>query len=88
MRGDQGKLKEIVALKKKYDFRLFVDDAHGIGTMGPNGGGTGEDKVAKMVLIFTLEHSAKSFVLIGGFISSTKQVVTYLRYNIRSQIFR
>ncbi|MEK6614697.1 MAG: pyridoxal phosphate-dependent aminotransferase family protein, partial [Bacteroidota bacterium] len=44
MRGDQGKLSEIVALKKKYTFRLFVDDAHGIGIMGKNGAGTGEEQ--------------------------------------------
>jgi len=87
MRGDQGKLKEIVALKKKYDFRLFVDDAHGIGTMGPNGGGTGEEQGCQDGIDIYFGTFAKSFALIGGFISSTKQVVTYLRYNMRSQIF-
>lgn len=87
MRGDQGKLKEIVELKKKYNFRLFVDDAHGIGTMGPNGGGTGEEQGCQDGIDVYFGTFAKSFALIGGFISSSKQVVTYLRYNMRSQIF-
>jgi glycine C-acetyltransferase len=87
MRGDQGKLAEIVALKKKYNFRLFVDDAHGIGTMGPNGGGTGEEQNCQDGVDIYFGTFAKSFALIGGFISSSKEVVTYLRYNMRSQIF-
>ena len=87
MRGDQGKLKEIVALKKKFNFRLFVDDAHGIGTMGPTGGGTGEEQGCQDGIDVYFGTFAKSFALIGGFISSSKQVVTYLRYNMRSQIF-
>lgn len=87
MRGDQGKLKEIVALKKKYSFRLFVDDAHGIGTMGANGGGTGEEQGCQDGVDIYFGTFAKSFALIGGFISSSKEVITYLRYNMRSQIF-
>lgn len=87
MRGDQGKLAEIVALKKKYNFRLFVDDAHGIGTMGPNGGGTGEEQNCQDGVDIYFGTFAKSFALIGGFISSSKEVITYLRYNMRSQIF-
>jgi glycine C-acetyltransferase len=87
MRGDQGKLKEIVALKKKFNFRLFVDDAHGIGTMGPNGGGTGEEQGCQDEIDIYFGTFAKSFALIGGFISSTKEIITYLRYNMRSQIF-
>jgi glycine C-acetyltransferase len=87
MRGDQGKLKEIIDLKKKFTFRLFVDDAHGIGTMGPNGGGTGEEQGCQDGVDIYFGTFAKSFALIGGFISSTKEIVTYLRYNMRSQIF-
>ncbi len=87
MRGDQGKLKEIVELKKKFNFRLFVDDAHGVGTLGPNGGGTGEQQGCQEGIDIYFGTFAKSFALIGGYISSTKQVVTYLRYNMRSQIF-
>ncbi len=87
MRGDQGKLKEIVELKKKYSFRLFVDDAHGIGTLGANGKGTGEEQGVQDEIDVYFGTFAKSFALIGGFISSDAQVVEYLRYNMRSQIF-
>lgn len=87
MRGDQGKLKEIVALKKKYQFRLFVDDAHGIGTMGATGGGTGQEQGCQNGIDIYFGTFAKSFALIGGFISSDEQIIEYLRYNMRSQIF-
>lgn len=87
MRGDQGKLKEIVELKKKFNFRLFVDDAHGIGTMGATGGGTGQHQHCQQGIDIYFGTFAKSFALIGGFISAPKNVITYLRYNMRSQIF-
>jgi glycine C-acetyltransferase len=87
MAGDQGKLKEIVELKKKYSFRLFVDDAHGFGTMGPTGAGTGEEQGCQDGVDIYFGTFAKSMALIGGFISSTENVVEYLRYNMRSQIF-
>lgn len=87
MRGDQGKLKEIVALKKKYSFRLFVDDAHGIGTMGATGGGTGQEQGCQDGIDIYFGTFAKSFASIGAFISSQEQVIEYLRYNMRSQIF-
>jgi len=87
MRGDQGKLKEIVELKKKFNFRLLVDDAHGIGTMGATGAGTGEEQGCQAGIDIYFGTFAKSFALIGGFISSDEQVVEYLRYNMRSQIF-
>jgi len=87
MRGDQGKLKEIVELKKKFKFRLFVDDAHGIGTLGATGGGTGQEQGCQDGIDIYFGTFAKSFALIGGFISSDEQIVEYLRYNMRSQIF-
>jgi glycine C-acetyltransferase len=87
MAGDQGKLKEIVELKKKYSFRLFVDDAHGFGTMGKTGAGTGEHQGCQDGIDIYFGTFAKSMALIGGFISSTENVVEYLRYNMRSQIF-
>jgi len=87
MRGDQGRLKEIVDLKKKFDFRLFVDDAHGIGTLGATGGGTGQEQGCQEGIDIYFGTFAKSFALIGGFIASDEQVVEYLRYNMRSQIF-
>lgn len=87
MRGDQGRLKEIVDLKKKFNFRLFVDDAHGIGTLGATGGGTGQEQGCQDGIDVYFGTFAKSFALIGGFISSDEQVVEFLRYNMRSQIF-
>ena len=87
MSGRQGRLKEIVELKKKYTFRLFVDDAHGIGTMGATGGGTGQEQGCQDGIDIYFGTFAKSFALIGGFISSEEHIVEYLRYNMRSQIF-
>lgn len=87
MAGDQGKLKEIVDLKAKYNFRLFVDDAHGIGTMGATGAGTGEEQGVQDGIDVYFGTFAKSFALIGGFIAANENVVEYLRYNTRSQIF-
>lgn len=87
MSGDMGKLKEIVALKERYDFRLFVDDAHGFGTMGKTGAGTGEEQGVQDQIDIYFGTFAKSMAMIGGFISSREDVVEYLRYNMRSQIF-
>ncbi|MCI5058089.1 MAG: aminotransferase class I/II-fold pyridoxal phosphate-dependent enzyme, partial [Flavobacteriales bacterium] len=87
MAGDQGKLKEIVALKEKYDFKLFVDDAHGIGVLGETGAGTGEEQGVQDGIDVYFGTFAKAFSSIGGFIASTTDIVDYLRYNMRSQIF-
>ena len=87
MSGRQGKLKEIIELKKKFNFRLFVDDAHGLGTMGATGGGTGQEQGCQDGIDIYFGTFAKSFALIGGFISSESDIVEYLRYNMRSQIF-
>ncbi|MCX6276099.1 MAG: aminotransferase class I/II-fold pyridoxal phosphate-dependent enzyme [Bacteroidetes bacterium] len=87
MSGDQGKLKEIVALRERFNFRLFVDDAHGFGTMGKTGAGTGEEQNVQDGIDIYFGTFAKSMALIGGFIASTESVVEYLRYNMRSQIF-
>jgi len=87
MSGDLGKLKDIVELKKKYNFRLLVDDAHGFGTMGPTGAGTDEHfGVQKDVDLF-FGTFAKAMAGIGGFIAGDKKVIKYLMYNMRSQIF-
>jgi glycine C-acetyltransferase len=87
MSGDQGRLKEIVAMKERFEFRLFVDDAHGFGTMGKTGAGTGEEQNVQDGIDIYFGTFAKSMALIGGFIASTENVVEYLRYNMRSQIF-
>lgn len=87
MAGDQGKLKEIVALKNKYPFRLMVDDAHGFGTMGNTGAGTGEEQGVQDQIDLYFSTFAKSMASIGAFMSAEKAIVTYLKYNVRSQIF-
>lgn len=87
MSGDQGKLRDIVSLKSKFSFRLFVDDAHGFGTMGRTGAGTGEEQGVQEGIDLYFGTFAKSMALIGAFIASEEQVVDYLRHNMRSQIF-
>lgn len=87
MSGDLGKLDEIVALKKKFNFRLLVDDAHGFGTMGATGAGTDEHFGVQDGVDLYFGTFAKAMAGIGGFIASTEEVVNYLRYNMRSQIF-
>jgi glycine C-acetyltransferase len=87
MRGDQGKLKEIVALKENYNFSLLVDDAHGIGCMGKTGAGTGEAQEVQDGIDFYFGTFAKSFAGIGAFIASTKEAIMFFKYNMRSQIF-
>lgn len=87
MAGDQGKLKEIVALKANYNFRLFVDDAHGFGTIGATGQGAGEAQGVQDGIDIYFGTFAKAMASIGGFIAADKQVVEFLRYNMRSQIF-
>ncbi|MDA9143839.1 aminotransferase class I/II-fold pyridoxal phosphate-dependent enzyme, partial [Bacteroidia bacterium] len=87
MSGSQGKLKEVAALKAKYNFRLFVDDAHGFGTMGATGAGTGEEQNCMDEIDVYFSTFAKSMAGIGAFIGSTPQVIKFLRYNMRSQIY-
>ncbi len=87
MGGDQGKLKEVVELKKKYEFRLLVDDAHGFGTMGETGAGTGEAQGCQDEIDLYFSTFAKSMASIGAFISGEKSVIWNLRYNLRSQIY-
>ncbi len=87
MAGDQGKIKEIVHLKQKYTFRLMVDDAHGFGVMGKTGMGIGEHQGVQDEIDLYFATFAKSMASIGAYISSTKEVVGFLKYSIRSQIF-
>jgi len=87
MSGVQGKLKEIVELKKKFDFRLLVDDAHGFGTMGKNGGGTHEEQDCVDGVDVYFGTFAKSMAGIGAFVAADEQIIHFLRYNMRSQTF-
>ncbi|RKE95232.1 aminotransferase class I/II-fold pyridoxal phosphate-dependent enzyme [Ichthyenterobacterium magnum] len=87
MRGEQGRLKEIVALKKKFNFRLFVDDAHGFGTLGATGAGAGEEQGVQDDIDVYFATFAKSLASTGAFIAADQEIIDYLKYNLRSQMF-
>ena len=87
MRGEQGCLKEICKLKKKFSFRFLVDDAHGFGTLGENGAGTGFEQGVQKEIDVYFATFAKSMASTGAFIASEKEVIDYLKYNMRSQMF-
>ncbi len=87
MRGEQGRLAEIVALKEKYNFRLLVDDAHGFGTLGEGGRGTGFEQGVQDGIDVYFATFAKSMAGIGAFFAGDKDVIQYLQYNMRSQMF-
>ena len=87
MRGEQGIIKEIVACRKDYDFRLIIDDAHGFGVLGPNGRGAAEDQGCMDEVDLYFSTFATSMAGIGAFVAGDKDIIDYLRYNTRSQIF-
>jgi glycine C-acetyltransferase len=87
MRGEQGKLKEIVAFKKQFDFRLLVDDAHGFGTLGKTGAGAGEEQGVQDDIDVYFATFAKSMAGFGAFFAGNQDVINYLKYNMRSQMF-
>jgi len=87
MAGDQGKLKEIVSYKKKYGFRLFVDDAHGFGTVGDHGRGAGDEQGCHEEIDVYFGTFAKAMATVGAFVAGPRDVIDFLRYNMRSQTF-
>lgn len=87
MRGEQGKLKEIAALKSKYPFRLFVDDAHGFGTLGEGGRGAGVEQGIQDDIDVYFATFAKSFAAVGAVFAGDQDMIDFLRYNMRSQMF-
>ena len=87
MRGEQGKIKEIVKLKKQFDFRLLVDDAHGFGTLGQTGSGVGEEQGIMSEIDVYFATFAKSMASTGAFVAGSNQVIKFLKYNMRSQMF-
>lgn len=87
MSGDLANLKAITDLKEKYNFRILVDDAHGFGTMGKRGAGTAEHFGVEDKIDVIFGTFAKSMAGIGGFVASSKEVVSYLMYNMRSQVY-
>ncbi len=87
MSGNQGRLKEIVALKEQFNFRLLVDDAHGFGTLGATGAGAGEEQGVQHGIDLYFSTFAKSMAAIGAFVGGESDIIEYLKYNTRSQIF-
>lgn len=87
MRGEQGILRECVALKAKYPFRLLVDDAHGFGTLGETGAGAGQEQGVQDGIDVYFSTFAKSMALIGAFVAGDAAIMKFLQYNLRSQIF-
>lgn len=87
MAGDLGKLDEIAAMKDTYNFRLLVDDAHGFGTMGATGAGTGEHYGVQNKIDLYFATFAKSMAGFGAFIATDEDICMFLRYNMRSQTF-
>lgn len=87
MSGNMGDLKNIVALKAKYNFRLLVDDAHGFGTMGPTGAGVGEEQGVQDQIDLYFSTFAKSMASIGAFVAGDRKILKFLRYSVRSQIY-
>jgi glycine C-acetyltransferase len=87
MRGEQGRLKEIVELKKKFNFRFLVDDAHGFGTLGKTGAGAGEEQGVQDDIDVYFATFAKSLASTGAFIAADQEIIDYLKYNLRSQMF-
>jgi len=87
MRGEQGKIKEIVALKDKFKFRLLVDDAHGFGTLGASGAGAGEEQGVQDQIDIYFATFAKSLASTGAFIAADTMIIDFLKYNMRSQVF-
>lgn len=87
MSGTQGKLKEITALKKDYEFRLLIDDAHGFGALGATGAGADEEQGCQVDVDLYFSTFVKSMGSIGAFIAGPKAIIDFLRYNVRSQIF-
>ena len=87
MAGDQGKIKEIVEFKKIIPFRLFVDDAHGFGSIGKDGRGAGEFQGVQDQIDVYFGTFAKAMATVGAFVASEEHVIEFLRYNMRSQTF-
>ena len=87
MRGEQGKIKEIAALKSKFKFRFLVDDAHGFGTLGDTGAGAGEEQGVQDQIDVYFATFAKSMASTGAFIAADSMIIDFLKYNMRSQVF-
>ncbi|WP_315321388.1 serine palmitoyltransferase [Segatella oulorum] len=87
MEGDLAKLPEIVALKKKYNCSVMVDEAHGLGVFGKQGRGVCDHFGLTDEVDLIMGTFSKSLASIGGFIASDKDTINYLRHTCRTYIF-
>lgn len=87
MEGDLSKLPEIVKIAKKYDAKILVDDAHGVGVMGKNGRGTAEHFGLEQEIDLVMGTFSKSFASLGGYVAGEKKVIQYIKHHARSLIF-
>jgi len=87
MKGNCARLADVCRLKNQYGARLFVDDAHGFGVMGPTGQGTGEHLGVQDRIDLYFGTFAKAFAAIGGVTAGEDDVVEYIRYNARTNVF-
>ncbi len=87
MEGDVINLPEIVHLKNKYNAKLLVDDAHGIGVMGEKGRGVCEHFNLLNQVDIIMGTFSKSFASLGGFVVAEKDVITHIRHTARALIF-
>jgi 8-amino-7-oxononanoate synthase len=87
MLGDRAPLKDFVALKKKHQFQLCVDDAHSFGVLGPHGRGLGDEAGLEDDVDFVIGTFSKSVGAIGGFGASNHPLFESLRYAMRPYMF-
>jgi 8-amino-7-oxononanoate synthase len=87
MTGRVANLKAIVDLKKRYGFRLYLDDAHGFGVLGPNGRGTAASQGVDADIDIVFGTFSKAFASVGGFLAGEAPVIDYMRHKVRTLIF-
>ncbi len=87
MKGTLAKVPRLVELKKKYGLRIFIDDAHGVGVVGPNGRGTAEHFGLESDVDVVMGTFSKSFAGLGGFIAGEERVISYVKHHARQLIF-
>jgi 8-amino-7-oxononanoate synthase len=87
MTGRIADLRGIVELKRRFGFRLYLDDAHGFGVLGPQGRGTAASQGVEKDVDLLFATFSKSLASIGAFVAGDRPVIEYLRHNVRTLIF-
>jgi 8-amino-7-oxononanoate synthase len=87
MTGRVANLKAIVDLKRRHGFRLYLDDAHGFGVLGPNGRGTAASQGVNDDVDVAFGTFSKAFASVGGFVAGESAVIDYMRHKTRTLIF-